>query len=49
MNIKVFLLSVCLGSATAAPAEIYTAQPFKIVAQLLSAGNSIYHVSIKSA
>lgn len=48
MNTKLFLLSVCLGTANAAPAEMYTAQPLQIVSQLLAAGNSVYHVTIKS-
>lgn len=49
MNAKVFLLSVCLGSAAAVPAEMYTDQPLQIVSQLLAAGNSVYHVTISTA
>ena len=41
MDARIFLLSVCLGTAAAAPAEIYTAQPLQIVSQLLDAGEKV--------
>jgi len=49
MNTKVFLLSVCLGSAAAQPAKMYTARPFAVISELLAAGNSLYHVTISTA
>ena len=49
MKTKVFLLSVCLGSAAAQPAQIYTDQPFSVVNSILSAGQTVYHVSISTA
>lgn len=49
MNTKLFLLSVCLGSAAAQPAQMFTAQPFSIISELLTAGNTLYHVTISTA
>jgi len=49
MNTKVFLLSVCLGSAAAQPAKMYTARPFAVISELLAAGNSLHHVTISTA
>lgn len=49
MNTKLFLLSVCLGTATAAPAKMYTAQPFHVISELLSAGETLSHVTISTA
>ena len=49
MNAKLFLLSVCLGTANAAPAEIYTYQPAQMIAELLAAGETVSNVIIKNA
>lgn len=49
MKTKVFLLSVCLGTAAAAPAQMITDQPLKIVSQLIAAGEKVYHVTISAA
>lgn len=46
--LKVFLLSVCLGTANTPAAEMITDQPLQIVSQLVSAGQTVYHVTIKS-
>ena len=49
MDARIFLLSVCLGTAAAAPAEIYTAQPFNVISELIAAGEIISHVTISTA
>lgn len=48
MKTKVFLLSVCLGTA-AAPAKMFTAQPFHVISELISAGETLSHVTISTA
>ncbi len=49
MKTKLFLLSVCLGSAAAQPAKMFTAQPFSVISELLAAGNTLHHVTISAA
>ena len=49
MKTKLFLLTVCLGSATAQPAKMFTAQPVNVISALINAGAAVYHVTIKPA
>ena len=49
MKTKLFLLSVCLGSANAAPAEIYTDQPAQMICNFIANGCNVSNVSIKNA
>ena len=48
MNTKLFLLSLCLGTATA-PAKMYTPRPFHVINALLAAGQTVSHVTISTA
>ena len=49
MKTKLFLLTVCLGSATAQPAKMFTAQPVNVISALINAGAAVYHVTITPA
>ena len=48
MNTKLFLLTLCLGTATA-PAKMYTPRPFHVLNALLAAGQTVSHVTISTA